>query len=1033
MQHLRILHPHWLDGALWLWAEDGDAEAPAPPRSRARLPRPRPHPFALGAEALADLLPGVEAAPDSLVVLLPTAVGLPAASPGLLRDGPPAARTAPTLAPWQVPALRLSTAASLDALLSIPALPPGQAWGEGMPVLAALARMALELVAQGRVVARLEPQWDRGAGRGRPGPLDLDHARELGALVGALPPLSRAAWPASTQADHQRAAHGGGWAELELPTERTLLRGALADLVDQAARDALSPPPRLRGREALPASEAWLRALRSPDPALVGANDQEVALLAKYLGQWLDGQEALQDSALRLCLRVTEPEDDDGPWPVDFLLEAVDDPSLRVPLTALWGAEPEAVAALTARRALPEEFALAELGRALRLWPALEPALRSPTPTGFGLDLDDAWDFLRASAPLLEQAGFGLLLPAWWSGKAVGLGLRARARAASAAHESTGLLNTDGLFDLDWSAVVGDEQLDLDELRRLSALKAPLVRLRGTWVQLHHDQLREAVSFLERRGLRRPVGAIELLRMGLGVDDTPGGLPVVDLQAEGELGDLLTGARRLAELQTPAGFGGELRPYQRRGLAWMHFLEGAGLGACLADDMGLGKTVQVLALLQHERAEQRELGPTLLVCPLSVVDNWRREAERFAPTLDVHVHHGPTRLRGDELQQRVKTADLVITTYQLVARDVDDLQATRWRRVALDEAQNIKNAETKQSRAVSSLDAARRLALTGTPVENRLSELWSILTFLNPGLLGSAADFRRRFSIPVERYGDAGSAALLRRLTQPFVLRRLKTDRTIIADLPDKIEVKERCHLTREQASLYAAIAEDMMQRAEQEEGMKRRGLILAAMTKLKQVCNHPAHLLQDGSEMPGRSWKLRRLEELLEAVLDADERALVFTQFAEMGHLLQRHLRRRFGREVLFLHGGVSKKQRDAMIERFGQAEGPPIFLLSLKAGGTGLNLVAANHVIHYDRWWNPAVENQATDRAYRIGQTRNVQVRKLVCTGTLEERIDAMLEAKQALADQVVGAGEGWLTELSTAELRSVIALSTDAVLEA
>jgi SNF2 family DNA or RNA helicase len=397
----------------------------------------------------------------------------------------------------------------------------------------------------------------------------------------------------------------------------------------------------------------------------------------------------------------------------------------------------------------------------------------------------------------------------------------------------------------------------------------------------------------------------------------------------------------------------------------------------------------------------------------------------------VHVHHGSDRLTGDGLTEALNAADLVITTYAIAVRDRDALALVSWGRVVCDEAQNIKNPGTRQARAVRSLPAASRIALTGTPVENRLAELWSIMEFASPGLLGPGEKFRTEFAIPVERHGDEDASARLRRLTGPFILRRVKTDKTIISDLPEKQEMKVWCNLTPEQASLYQATVADMLARIEAaEEGIERRGLVLATMAKLKQVCNHPAHLLGDSSRLPGRSGKLARLEEICDEVVAAGERALCFTQYAEFGRLLQPHLAARLGCPVLFLHGGTPKKRRDTMVEEFQRLNEPAVFLLSLKAGGTGLNLTAANHVIHIDRWWNPAVEDQATDRAFRIGQRKDVQVRKFVCVGTLEERIDAMIEEKKALAERIVGTGEGWLTELSVADLREVLALSPEAV---
>jgi non-specific serine/threonine protein kinase len=578
-----------------------------------------------------------------------------------------------------------------------------------------------------------------------------------------------------------------------------------------------------------------------------------------------------------------------------------------------------------------------------------------------------------------------------------------------------------------------------DEIRELARLKVPLVRVRGQWVELRPDEVAAAVRLVER-GPGHPDGTMtagDVVRVGLGLETAEAGLPVTGVIADGWLGTVLAAGGpdgRPTSRGTPAGFVGVLRPYQERGLAWLEFLGDLGLGACLADDMGLGKTAQVLALLVSERASRTAdaSGPTLVLCPMSVVENWRREAERFAPNLAVHVHHGGDRLGGEDLETAIAGVDLVITTYGLVARDIEAIAAIGWRRLVLDEAQNIKNSAARQTQAVRRIRAPRRIALTGTPVENRLTELWSIMEVLNPGLLGSANAFRQRFAVPIERYGDDDAAGRLRRATAPFILRRLKSDGAIIADLPEKLEMTVYCSLTREQATLYQAVVDEMLERIESSEGMERRGLVLATTLRLKQVCNHPAQMLADGSPLAGRSGKLARVEEIIEEVLAEGDRVLLFTQFAAFGALLRTHLRDRFGQEVLYLHGGTRRADRDAMVARFQGDGGPSILVLSLKAGGTGLNLTAANHVIHVDRWWNPAVEDQATDRAYRIGQRRNVQVRKLVCAGTLEERIAALLESKRALAERVVGTGETWLTELSTAELRDLVALSADAVAE-
>ncbi|MBI2238515.1 MAG: DEAD/DEAH box helicase, partial [Actinobacteria bacterium] len=687
----------------------------------------------------------------------------------------------------------------------------------------------------------------------------------------------------------------------------------------------------------------------------------------------------------------------------------------------------------------PQERLLADLGHASRLYPALDGALDVPRPVELATDAAGAQAFLREAAPLLEQAGFGVLVPSWWrsGGARIGVRLKVRSHSGGAPTSASGLLGLEGLCEYRYDVALGDETLSATELRELARLKVPLVRVRGQWVELRTEDVRAALELMQGNGnWQGEMTAADVLRVGLGLAPSPAGLPVVGVEASGWLSELLVADRRLEAAAAPEGFRGILRPYQERGLAWLAFLDGLGLGACLADDMGLGKTVQLLALLLAERNGPRghraRPRPTLLVCPMSVVGNWQREAERFAPSLGVHVHHGADRHLGQALAKAVRGADLVVTTYGLAARDREAIGAVEWGRIVLDEAQNIKNPSAGQTQAVRRLEAPRRVALTGTPVENRLSELWSIMEFLNPGLLGPARSFRERFAVPIERFRHEEATALLKRITGPFILRRLKTDRQIISDLPEKVEMKVFCNLTREQATLYQAVVDDMLARIEESEGIERRGLVLATMMKLKQACNHPAHLLADGSRLDGRSGKLARLEEILEEVLAEGDRALCFTQFAEMGHLLQARLRDQLGGEVPFLHGGVPKRARDDMVARFQDDRGPPVMLLSLKAGGVGLNLTAANHVIHFDRWWNPAVEDQATDRAFRIGQRRNVQVRKFVCVGTLEERIDRMIEEKRDLAGRIVGTGEVWLTELSTAELRELVALSADAVAE-
>ncbi|MEI8131928.1 MAG: DEAD/DEAH box helicase, partial [Leptolinea sp.] len=477
---------------------------------------------------------------------------------------------------------------------------------------------------------------------------------------------------------------------------------------------------------------------------------------------------------------------------------------------------------------------------------------------------------------------------------------------------------------------------------------------------------------------------------------------------------------------------GTLRPYQRLGYSWLTFFRNYGMGACLADDMGLGKTIQALAVLLKEKETNGKLpGPVLLICPTSVVTNWQREVRKFSPNLTTLVHQGAGRLKGSAFLEAVHSVDLVLSSYAVVRQDAETIQSTPWWSVILDEAQNIKNSGAKQTQVIRKIQASYRLALTGTPVENRLSELWSIMQFLNPGYLGSFESFRRYYALPIERFRDKEAAGRLKKMVSPFILRRLKSDPSVIQDLPEKIEVKDYVNLSHEQAELYKSVVNDVMTRVQESTGIERRGQILSLLTQLKQICNHPAQWekkemesisLEDG--FTRRSGKLLRLAELLEEIISEGDRVLLFTQYAEMGKLLSSWLPRHMGVGVQFLYGATSPEMRDQMVKKFQEdAHGPTVFILSLKAGGIGLNLTRANQVIHFDRWWNPAVEDQATDRAYRIGQSRNVQVHKLITVGTLEERIDEMIEAKRGLADAIITSGDQWLTEMNTDELRDMV----------
>ena len=846
-------------------------------------------------------------------------------------------------------------------------------------------------------------------------------------------------WPLPAAGDRELlAAHLTG----DSLEEQHQLAESLAEAVDRLVRQRLEssaaqalPAASLRGRGSPALPQAWLAVLVGPNPHLAAKPDLAAeAALVTGLHQWVR-EGAGGSGSLQLCLRLHEPT---SPrlrrWPVELLLRSVIDPSLMVPLAAFWAGE-------TPFPGDGFEEVLAQLGLLTRLAPELAGLLEQQAPASLDVEEGALLALLRQRVSVLDEAGFGLLLPSWWR-HGHRLGLRANTNRRSSTNTPAGEgggLTLNALVSLQWQAVLGDRPLgkaELASLQKAAAAKRSLVRLRGEWTLIEPNAI---ASLLRHAGLEGDASGTELLHANLGLSrlDLPDDLRLVGVEASGPLGELLSGElhSRATPIPTPADFEGELRPYQERGLGWLVLLGRLGLGACLADDMGLGKTAQLIATLLADPLE----APTLVVAPVSLLDNWSRELQRFAPQLPVLIHHGPGRFRGTaaafarQLASEGgtgKPAPVLLTTYGMVSRDLPLLAVMGFGRLVFDEAQQLNNPYTAQSKAAAALRGERRIALTGTPVENRLSELWALMQLLNPGLLGSLRQFRDQFALPIERDHDAEVAARLQRLTAPFVLRRLKSDRGILPDLPDKIEQSEPCTLSNEQASLYQAVVEELLAAAESSDGIERRGLVLAGLTRLKQVCNHPAHYLADGSALPRRSGKLDRVEELLDAILDAGEKVLIFSQFAAWGERLRAHLQGRYGGEPLWLHGGLTRRVRDAMVQRFAEVDGPPIFLLSLKAGGTGLNLTAAAHVIHFDRWWNPAVEDQATDRAHRIGQRRSVHVHKLVCSGTIEERIDAMIQSKRDLAERVVGTGEQWLTELSTTELREVISLRREAL---
>jgi len=746
-----------------------------------------------------------------------------------------------------------------------------------------------------------------------------------------------------------------------------------------------------------------------------------------------------------LCFQLQDPLQPDDPWVLQLQVAPKSDPSLRVALADYWRMRPKQQQQL--QKQLGQDFEqhlLTNLGYAARIYPALWQGLETDQPTGITLTLDAAFAFLKESAWVLENAGYKVIVPAWWTPKGrqrAKVRLRARGKSlAGGEDKAKKYLSLENLVEYEYELAIGEELVSEKEWNQLVNAKTPLVRFRGQWMELDQDKMQQMLAFWKEQQQENPeLSLLDFLKL------TAGGEDALEIQVDRQdaLSDMLAKLGDKSQLQpveNPKQFQGNLREYQKRGVSWLQYLEEIGLNGCLADDMGLGKTVQVIARMLQERELAKKkriknIPPTLLIAPTSVVGNWYHEIQKFAPQLKATVHHGSQRAKdSQEFKQACREHDIVITSFTLARKDIKLFSEIEWHRIVLDEAQNIKNPKADLTKSILKLSAPHRLALTGTPIENRLLDLWSIFNFLNPGYLGNQTQFRRSFEVPIQKNNNQRQSETLKRLVEPFILRRVKTDQSIIKDLPDKVEQKLYCNLTKEQASLYEAVVKDVEEQIQTAEGIQRKGLILGTLTKLKQICNHPMQFLQDGSDFtPERSHKLSRLDDMVQEAIDEGESLLIFTQFTEIGESLEKYLRQTRHLNTYYLHGGTSRNKREKMISEFQDPETEPsVFVLSLKAGGVGITLTKANHVFHFDRWWNPAVEDQATDRAFRIGQKKNVFVHKFVAMGTMEERIDEMIEDKKKLAGSIVGADESWLTELDNDAFRQLIALNKSAIME-
>ncbi|NLU68733.1 DEAD/DEAH box helicase [Streptomyces sp. HNM0574] len=920
----------------------------------------------------------------------------------------------------EVPALSLPVRDALPVLTRARARTAGRSGDDTEPASSsaefwgAATLLALHLAARGRLLPGLSPS---GHDAWRLGPLDAEDHERIGLLVAAMPPHAHAT-PLAEGAE-----------TLRLPAPDHLLRAFLDSVADTLPRTPAAP-------------------LAAGCDAFTAEAPQHVP----HLRDWTAEVAAGHDAGVRLSLRVeiTGLPDGGGTEDVDaapegaprfrgvLQLHSMSDPALVADAADVWSGASRAAADFGPRA---RQDLLLTLRRAAAAWTPLEPLLSAAVPDALELADEEIGELLSTPvARALEAAGVQVHWP-----KALARTLTTRAvitpdgeplrgdgmehGTAAWAEEDSGLpsfLGPDALLTFDWRFALGDAELSRAELDQLAESGRPLVRLRGQWMLVDPAALRRA----HRRAGRKvtPLTALGTVLMGKAEDDGE----QVEVHAGGGLERLRA---YLAEpedgrhplLTEPEGLAASLRDYQLRGLAWLDRMTSLGLGGCLADDMGLGKTVTLIALHLHRQQRPQTAGPTLVVCPTSLMGNWQREIERFAPGVPVRRYHG-----GARSLEGLGDGEFVLTTYgtmRLDAQRLASLPAPSWGLVVTDEAQHVKNSFSATAKALRTVPARARVALTGTPVENNLSELWSLLDWCTPGLLGRLGTFRRLHADAVEG-GDPAATERLSALVRPFLLRRRKTDPGIAPELPAKTETDRAVSLTAEQAGLYEAVVREGLDEVSGTDGFARRGLVVRLLTSLKQICNHPAqYLKEEHPRLPGRSGKLELLDELLDTVLTehgdgaAPPGVLVFTQYVQMARLLEQHLASR-GIPSQLLHGGTPVAQREDMVRRFQDGE-VPVFLLSLKAAGTGLNLTRAEHVVHYDRWWNPAVEAQATDRAYRIGQTRPVQVHRLIAEGTLEDRIAEMLARKQELADAVLGSGESALTELTDNELAGLVAL--------
>ena len=1037
---MATLHGSWViqpeRSFFFLWVAAWQAEPPDSPDSDTALPR---HPFNGDRLQLTRCLPtlglklDLEPVPwDEVTLTLPSQKTKKTLVPLLAgQDGSDLKANQRAWQPWRVQGLALTAIATLELLQQIP-LGEYPLIGPDLRFFTHLYRWSLDLLVRQKFLPTVGVTPEGHQGQWLPLLESVQDQTRLAQFSQQMPAvcLSYGLREGETLGQHQPPSQARY--ALILHFLQQILQ---AQIVQSAVNLPLTKETVL---------QQWLKSLVDSQ-AFVPLSAYSLQKLTAALDNWQIPVKAaiahpdnptLYQSQFRLALVLVPPDHATENWQLNYGLQALGNPDWFLPASVLWQHNENTGQWQGYEITNPQEILLTGLGLAARLYAPIAASLEQTQPQKCELDTIQVFEFIKATAWQLQDQGLGVILPPSLREGATEkrLGLKLLGQVTAKPGER---LTLKSLLDYQLQLTIGEQVISAQDFQALLEQRSPLVQIQGQWITLQPNDVKAAQAILNQTQEPLNFSVEDALRLVTGDNQMIAKLPVVSFEATGILKELinnLTNNQAIQSIDNPPGFQGSLRPYQAKGVGWLAFLEKWGLGACLADDMGLGKTPQLLAFLLHLKAEKMLVKPVLIVCPTSVLTNWFHEVQKFAPSLSCYLHHGDRRSKGEEFQRTIAQKNLVLTSYSLLDRDSQLLKNQNWQGIVLDEAQNIKNAQTKQAQVVRQLPANFRIALTGTPVENRLAELWSLLDFLNPGFLGTPSFFQRRFANPIEKFGDRQSLEILRSLVRPFILRRLKTDASIIQDLPEKQEMTVFCSLSLEQADLYQQLVDKSLQEIDDSSGIQRKGLILSLLVKLKQICNHPAQFLKE-THIPNAqaSGKLLRLEEMLEEVIIEGDRALIFTQFAEWGKLLQGYLQKQFKQDVLFLYGATSRTARQAMVDRFqNDPDGPALFILSLKAGGTGLNLTRANHVFHCDRWWNPAVENQATDRAFRIGQTRNVQVHKFVCTGTLEEKIHDLIESKKQLAEQTVDAGENWLTELDTDQLRNLILLDRQAIIE-